>query len=258
MSKCITIEAENRQRVLEEMAQALSSYKASDGKFEFSKSFDNFEDRATITFAPLAWTKMMWLVNRFSDEVAWHGVCHRGELFEYFIDDIIVYPQIVNGVHVDTDQAAYRDWLYSQPNEIFCNLRMQGHSHVNMSVSPSGTDIKLFETYLEDLREDDYYIFMIVNKRNEVHVRCYDLLANRYFETNDCNIVIEGIGDFFVTSEQMVKSGFATTKTNDLKWKAKNTAIQASVDESPDIGCKTKYPYNWFDDDDDGCEGRDW
>ena len=45
---------------------------------------------------------------------------------------------------------------------------MHGHSHVNMGTSPSATDTKLQEDHLAQLQDNDFYIFLIVNKKREI------------------------------------------------------------------------------------------
>ena len=53
---------------------------------------------------------------------------------------------------------------------------MQGHSHVNMGVSPSGTDTQYYESLLSQI--NNYYIFIIMNKSDLMMVRYYDKRTN--------------------------------------------------------------------------------
>jgi hypothetical protein len=79
-------------------------------------------------------------------------------------------------------------------DDVFNNIRMQGHSHVNMSVSPSGVDTSLYERILNQLDDTMFYIFLIWNKRGEKTVKIYDLAKNILFETSDVDVHILGNG----------------------------------------------------------------
>ena len=57
-----------------------------------------------------------------------------------------------------------------------------------MSVTPSSTDTTLYNNYLQTLKDDDYYIFMIINKRNNINMWIYDLKTNLRYTTNEITI----------------------------------------------------------------------
>ena len=193
MSKYVKITPEILKTVVQEFSDAIKDSKFPDGKITFSKTIAQTDRKASLFLTDIAWAKMKSLVMDSDKEIAWHGIAKRGDnpnKDEYIISDILVYPQEVTGATVNTDQAEYQDWLYSQPDEVFNNIRMQGHSHVNMSTSPSGVDTSLYERILEQLDEDMFYIFIILNKRDEKTVKIYDIAKNILFETNDIDLVI--------------------------------------------------------------------
>jgi len=179
----------------------LDSQKCMNGKIEyvFAKyvkdlSFCAGKRRATIHFSELAWYKMFLLIHEYSSEVAWHGVAYRDEdetKDDYYITDIIVYPQEVDGTNVNTDQQKYEEWLFNLPDDVFNNLRMQGHSHVNMGVTPSATDIDYQRNMLNMMNGDMFYIFMIYNKSLTRNISIYDLKKNILFEPTDVDVVIQ-------------------------------------------------------------------
>jgi hypothetical protein len=129
------------------------------------------------------------LVKGSSDEIAWHGVVEKNQSY-YLIKEILVYPQTVTGATVVTDQNKYSMWLMEQPDEIFNNLRFQGHSHVNMGVSPSGVDQAWYDSILKQLTNQDYYIFLILNKRGDVTISLYDMPSNTIYDTDDINLSV--------------------------------------------------------------------
>jgi len=214
MSRPIKLTDELLQNIQEEFIAKVKSMKMFDGKLEYSRTFkwdDSENDRATIFLSSIAFAKMNALIQQFDSEVAWHGVVHRDEedpsIFR--ITDILVYPQIVSGATVNTDQDAYQTWLYAFDDDVFDNIRLQGHSHVNMSTSPSGVDTTHQEKILSQIRDDDYYIFMIWNKRYEHFVRIFDLRNNTLYETADVDVLIgdEGmdLSKFVSGAKEIVK-----------------------------------------------------
>lgn len=210
MAKIIKMDEQRIQTLAQEFAEALRKLKLSDGKFTFSKDFGKIDQKAKVIFTEIAWLKQCMLVNEFDKEVAWHGIAKRGEnKFEYIVDDIIVYPQEVTGSTVNTDQQRYNEWLYQHPDDVFNNIRMQGHSHVNMVTTPSSVDTNLYEGWLSQLDDTMFYIFLILNKRGEKTIKIYDMRENIYFETADVDIEVVdeglGFGEFIDAAKEMVQ-----------------------------------------------------
>lgn len=196
MSKLIKLPQDILDQYTKEFYETLRSGKFSDGKVNFTKTLGAVERKATVIFTKMAWEKMQLLVKEFDKEVAWHGVAERCEEKDtYLISDILVYPQEVTGSTVTTDQSKYEEWLMSHDDDVFNKIRMQGHSHVNMAVSPSSVDLSLYERLLDQLSSDMFYIFMIWNKRGEKTVKIYDIRENILFETADVTVTINGMED---------------------------------------------------------------
>ena len=197
MAKLIKIGPECLEEVRKEFEESLKNLKLSDGKISFTKTLGTIQSRADLNFTDIAWQKMQALVREFDKEVAWHGIAFRDEDSDknaYTITDIIVYPQEVTGATVTTDQTKYQTWLMDHDDDVFNNIRMQGHSHVNMSVSPSGVDTSLYDRILNQLDDTMFYIFLIWNKKGEKTVKIYDLAKNILFETSDVDVHILGNG----------------------------------------------------------------
>ena len=198
MSKPIKLTEDLLQRIQEEFIEKVKSVKMFDGKLEYSRTFQwDDNGKATVFLSSVAFAKMNALIQQFSDEIAWHGVVRRDDNDPsiFYITDILVYPQVVTGATVNTDQEAYQTWLYSFDDETFNGIRMQGHSHVNMSVTPSGVDTTHQEKILEQIGDEDYYIFMIWNKRYEHFVSIFDMKNNTLYETKDVEVLVgdEGV-----------------------------------------------------------------
>lgn len=271
MAKIIKMDEISIQKLAEEFAEALRKLKLADGKITFSKEFGKIDKRARLVYTELAWLKQSILINEFDKEVAWHGVAKRGEdQFEYIIEDILVYPQEVTGATVNTDQQRYNEWLYQHPDEVFNNLRMQGHSHVNMAVSPSSVDLNLYEGWLSQLDDTMFYIFLIFNKKGDKMVKIYDIRENVLFETADVDIEVTdegfGFGKFVEDAKEMVvtksyqynnysynkaTSTPAVTNNNVVTTQSKTaqqqTAPQSASSKSSEDYMKGKKKKNYYD-----------
>lgn len=195
MSKPIKITHDiltDAKKEFEKQLQSLGA-KMFDGKVTFSKTYKwKGEDKATVVFTPNAYLKMLILIREFSDEVAWHGVAYRDDEDDslFHITDILVYPQEVTGATVTTDQVKYQDWLMSFEDDVFNNIRMQGHSHVNMSPNPSSTDMTHQEAILNELDSSMFYIFMIWNKSLSHNIKIFDMKNNTLYEDSDIVVKI--------------------------------------------------------------------
>ena len=149
------------------------------------------ETKPKIIISTTAGLKMSELVRNCDGEVGWHGFVERPNKNTFIIKDIVVYPQTVTATTVDTDEAEYAVWLSQISTPDLKTMRFQGHSHVNMSCTPSGRDTDLFNKYLNSLKQDDYYIFFICNKRGEINAFLYDLKTNTKYVKEDLEIVRE-------------------------------------------------------------------
>lgn len=123
-------------------------------------------------------------------EIGWHGTIIREDSV-YTVTDIFMYPQIVTAATVETDEADYVKWCMELPDDVINSLRFHGHSHVNMAVNPSGIDNTFYGKLLQQIPEDDFYIFMIRNKLGSVNVWLYDLATNCLYDSADIDIEVE-------------------------------------------------------------------
>lgn len=160
------------------------------------------QQRQSVIVSQLAKNKMAALVNTSSKEVAWHGTVIKQDN-AYHITDILVYPQIATSATVESNDDSYPAWLDSLDDETFNTIRMQGHSHVNMGVTPSSTDDTFYETLTQHI--NDYYIFIILNKSGKLWINLYDLENQIVYDTSDIDITYEGY-NFNTWAEDEIKS----------------------------------------------------
>lgn len=193
MSKPIRFTTALIQQMMMDFGQKLSGTKFFDGKVSYTKTYtyeDGEESKAVILFEPVAYAKMLMLLHTFDSEVGWHGTVERVDDRTFVIKDILVYPQEVTGTTVNPDQEKYQTWMMELDDDTFNALHMQGHSHVNMATTPSSVDTTFYESILNQLGDDDFYIFMIFNKRLERTIKIYDMKSNTLYENGDVSIGI--------------------------------------------------------------------
>ena len=236
-----------------------------DGKISFTQTMTASSRKATLLFSELAWAKMTSLVSEYQSEIGWHGKASRMEGLEdtYLVEDIYVYPQNVTATNVTPDQKEYNEWINALDDEAFNGLRFHGHSHVNMAVSPSGVDTGFWEEILSQLDDDMFYVFMIINKKWEKHVRIYDMRTNLYFPPSDVTVKIRndgfGIEALLRDAQNKVKAVTYTapaktqTQTQTSAMGANRAGLQTYTPPAKKEEKKGAKPFggadDWYDDD---------
>ncbi len=211
MGKSIKMTAQEIESAVSSFRAAITGGDVMGGEIMYKFQFPKNDRKANLIFTEKAYLKMTLLIDRWDKEIAWHGVVFRGTdetKDEYIVTDILVYPQEVTGSTVNTDQNKYQMWLYEQEDDVFNNIRFQGHSHVRMAVTPSAVDENLYDSFLGMLDDQMFYIFGIWNKNNARTIRIYDMKKNIFFDNDDVVVsVIEdgtGIQEFLDAAEKMV------------------------------------------------------
>ena len=145
--------------------------------------------------------------------------------------------------------------LMQQDNgmDIWNNMRVWGHSHVNMSTSPSGQDDKQMETFLEN--ENNFFIRIIGNKKGDFKIDIYDyevgvLYENMKFDvvydedvrikietiTNQINILSAKLNELTMVSNDLVKE-----VELDIKEKVKKKEFKTWTNNNTNT-----YQDNWY------------
>ena len=152
-------------------------------------------EKARLVITQVAYEKMCALVNACDKEIAWHGTVtkkvqnkgKKNETATYTIHDVFMFPQKVTSTTVQGVEQDYALWTAGLTDDVLNSMRLHGHSHVNMGVTPSGVDTAYQDDMLETL--EDFYVFMILNKRKEYWVRIVDIEDNITYDTADINML---------------------------------------------------------------------
>jgi hypothetical protein len=188
--KLITFSSKQKKEIIKRMTNDIQNAKnvkdIEDYKLRLFSNLDKII-APTILYSPKAWLKMCELIEDCTVEIQWHGVVSRNEETNtFYVEDILVFHQIVSGAGCDVDEEEYAKFLMAlmmDPNFDYNKLRYHGHSHVNMQVYSSGVDDKYQSDMLPNIQ--DYYIFAIGNKKGALVHFVYDTKNNRIFEPND-------------------------------------------------------------------------
>lgn len=162
---------------------------------ELKKVFlDKNITKPTLAIPSDIYTKMFMYVDLSPVEIEWHGLVKRDKENQiYTIYDILMFPQENTSTHTDTDDEEYMKWLMGKMSESdfpMQDLRLHGHSHVNMNVFSSATDDTYQNDLIANIDDGDYYIFMILNKKREMFVLIYDFDQQILFSNKDIDIII--------------------------------------------------------------------
>lgn len=269
MAKPIVLTNDLIEQMKSEFEAKLRSAKLADGKLTYTKTFSykNDQSKVRVMFTPLAYLKMILILQHCSDEVAWHGFVERQSEDLFMITDIEVYPQTVTGATVNTDQEEYQRWLMDLDDDRANTMHMQGHSHVRFSCTPSSTDLHHQEQIIAQLSGQGFYIFMIWNKGLDHNIKVYDLASNTLFEDEDVEVGVLGEGfdmksfieniDNLVIKEKTYSYGEVHQATTDSTSKVKKkkfvtkssepSAAQKTASSSRSQGSRGSYggwPYN--------------
>ena len=248
------------EKNLREMIETkLKNFKETDKEFKFSASMKELMmgqlsevQRPLIRMSPLTYMMMMELVYTCPDEIAWHGTVQRLGDAEFYLDNVMVFPQKVTGTTVNSDDDKYPLWLMELDNEVINHLHWHGHSHVNMGVTPSGVDDHTWDNFLSIQPEDGFYIFCIANKRRDINWYIYDFKTNIIYEPTDIDFEVDiddasCIKDWAKDAiEEYVTKRTITVSTYDPK---KYPGIAASTTNSTTAPAGSKEdpePFNWM------------
>lgn len=261
MATPIKLTPEIKKEIMKKIAAEIDKSLMFNGEFSYKTAYEykNVE-KANIVFDPVAYIKMCAIVDQVSSEVAWNGTVTRVDDNTFYITDIMVYPQTVTNVTVTVDEMEYAEWQDEtfKTDEEFMSCRFQGHSHVNMSPTPSGVDLDTRENILKNIGSNDFYIFMIINKAKEFTACIYDMKNNIYYSNDDIDIYIDDFNykKFVEDSKKMVKTATYSTAA---KTTGKVTTLPKTTTTTTASTSQTKtYPkyynyYNYKYEDDEDC-----
>lgn len=185
-----------QQKLLEEKLKNTRTASANNLTITIPLKIENHE-KAILEFTQDAMTKIKTLVKLCDKEIAWHGTVTKSGTKKkpvYTVTDVFMFPQEVTAATVKGIPSEYAVWNASLPDEVYSHMRFHGHSHVNMGVTPSGVDTNYQEEMLETL--EDFYIFLIINKRDDMWTKIVDVQDNIVYDKEDIEVRVTGANKF--------------------------------------------------------------
>lgn len=146
------------------------------------KLMERFAPKISININ--AMNKMKEYVRQSDLEIGWLGTSRRvGNVF--YIDDVFLFRQEVHATTTEITTEGLNEFameLLGEKNgvEIWNNMKVWGHSHVNMPTSPSGQDDKQIEVFAENA--EDFFIRIIANKSGDFRIDLYDFTTGVIYE----------------------------------------------------------------------------
>jgi hypothetical protein len=162
-----------------------------------------------VYVSPLANAKMQYYVDIVSDEVGWLGTVEELECGDYYIDDVYLFDQEVNGATTEISEDSLSEFateMLKQPDgmDIMNKMRFWGHSHINMATGPSAQDNSQMDTFASS--GHDFFIRGIFNKKGEVNLSIYHYGRGVIFHHVEWQIYTEETDELRDQIELEVKS----------------------------------------------------
>lgn len=131
-----------------------------------------------------AFNKMKEYIRQSSLEIGWLGTCQKLDN-TYHIDDVFLFRQEVHATTTEITTEGLNEFameLLSQEDgiNVWNNMKVWGHSHVNMPTSPSGQDDKQIDVFSENA--EDFFIRIIANKSGDFRIDLYDYVSGVIYE----------------------------------------------------------------------------
>ena len=181
------------------------AFNTSDATLSVKTNFSEVaKEKVVITYAQEAFLRMQSLVEFFDTEVAWYGLVERIDEKHFYVYDVKVCKQYVNGAKVDTEDEDTLEFFNNLTDDEANHLHFQAHSHVKMSTGASGVDIQNQKDVIKNLGKTGFYIFQIWNKSNDINTYLYDLDNNVFYDRKDVVIDVEGVDDFIADVAELV------------------------------------------------------
>ncbi len=120
--------------------------------------------------------KMELFTENCTDEIGWLGTAYKKDN-NYYIEDVMLFEQDVSTTTTEITPEGlltFGEQLLEEKNgiEIWNNIKVWGHSHIKMSVTPSTQDDNQMEVFGDN--NSDWFIRIITNQKGDIKIDLYD------------------------------------------------------------------------------------
>ena len=136
------------------------------------KTVKLINERATdVYILPEARAKMEMYCELCEKEIGWMGFVEKVGA-GYLITDFVLLKQEVHASTTEIDPSALLELWGQTPPEQQGKIKIWGHSHVNMSPTPSSQDNEQMKYFAD--AGNDWFIRLITNKKGDINLTIYD------------------------------------------------------------------------------------
>ena len=136
-----------------------------------AKTITFLDNRYELYILPEARNKMELYCDLSEGEIGWLAYVEQFDKQGFLITDCALLKQEVHATTTEITAEGLLEFWNNTPVEQQAKIKLWGHSHVNMSVSPSGQD----DSQMEYFRDGNpWFIRLITNKKREYHIDIYD------------------------------------------------------------------------------------
>lgn len=215
---------------------------------KIEKFVEEKQNLPKILISPLAMAKMDKIIQYCDDEVGWLGSAEKIEDYTYFISDVHMFEQEVNATTCEIAPDGLNKFameiLESENGmEEYSKIRVWGHSHVNMGVTPSGQDDKQIADFAGD---NDWFIRIIANKKGDIKLDIFDYKNNVVYLSVDWDVFYEDYTEELKELEKKIdekvkKKTYTYAKKANKVGKSANIYTQSYIDDYYESDVKNYY-----------------
>lgn len=136
-----------------------------------AKTITFLDNRYELYILPEARNKMELYCDLSEGEIGWLAYVEQFDKQGFLITDCALLKQEVHATTTEITAEGLLEFWNNTPVEQQGKIKLWGHSHVNMSTSPSGQDDSQMD-YFKD--GNPWFIRLITNKKREYHIDIYD------------------------------------------------------------------------------------
>lgn len=125
-----------------------------------------------LVFTPDAITKIQYYIEECDKEIGWLGTVQDVGYGTFLCDDVYLLHQEVHSATTEITTEGLVAYAEEYGDDVVTNTHLWGHSHVNMSVGPSGQDKEQMELFRENGCK--WFFRIIGNKRGEIGVTYFN------------------------------------------------------------------------------------
>jgi len=206
-----------------------------------AKTVSFLDNRYELYILPEARNKMEIYCDLSEGEIGWLAYVEKFDKQGFLITDCALLKQEVHSTTTEITAEGLLEFWNSTPPDRQSQIKLWGHSHVNMSPSPSGQDDSQMD-YFKD--GNPWFIRLITNKKREYHIDIYDYEngIKVHMDQADLKTYNPGAEDLRKSIEEEIKlkvkkkeytSSYSGRAYDGYKSRATSGASKTSVAEKP-------------------------